>query len=189
MGFAERGRILRRLADLIGERGEDLAMADTTDVGKPISDSRGMDVPRAAANFRFFADHARVSTSELSMDSGHHAYLAFEAAGVRGGGDCAAELPLMLETWKVAPALVWDNAVILKPAENTPSSGTILARLAREADMLPGTQRRARLRPRLREPDPDGVRRGRPHYLHRRVGHGPGFARAAAADLVPVSLG
>ena len=65
MGFAERGRILHRLTDLIEERAEDLAMAVTTDMGKPIADSMGKDLPRAAANLHFFADDARLSTSEL----------------------------------------------------------------------------------------------------------------------------
>ena len=72
MGFAERGALLQRFADLIVANAGELALADTTDMGKPISESRGNDVPRAAANFRFFADHARLATAEaLPMDSGH----------------------------------------------------------------------------------------------------------------------
>jgi aminomuconate-semialdehyde/2-hydroxymuconate-6-semialdehyde dehydrogenase len=73
MGFAERGALLHRFAALIEANADALALADTTDMGKPISDSRGKDVPRAAANYRFFADHARLATGEtLPMDSGHH---------------------------------------------------------------------------------------------------------------------
>jgi aminomuconate-semialdehyde/2-hydroxymuconate-6-semialdehyde dehydrogenase len=138
MGHAERGRILHRLADLIDQNADELGMADTRDMGKPITQSRGNDVPRAASNFRFFADHARLATADtLPMDSGHHAYTRFEAAGVVAA-IAPWNFPLMLETWKIAPALAWGNTVVLKPAEDTPASATILARLALEAGMPPG---------------------------------------------------
>lgn len=138
MGFAERGMILHRLADLMEEHGDELALADTRDMGKPISQSRGNDIPRSATNFRFFADHARLSTGEvLPMDSGHHTYTRFDPAGVVAA-IAPWNFPLMLETWKVAPALAWGNTVVLKPAEDTPTSATILARLAIEAGMPPG---------------------------------------------------
>ncbi|WP_339155635.1 aldehyde dehydrogenase [Actinomadura luteofluorescens] len=138
MGYAERGAILHRLADLIEANLDDLAMADTTDMGKPISDTRGKDVPRSAYNFRFFADHARLSAAEaLPMDSGHHAYTRFEPAGVVAA-IAPWNFPLMLETWKIAPALAWGNTVVLKPAEQTPASAALLARLALEAGMPPG---------------------------------------------------
>ena len=138
MGTAERGRILHRLADLIEAHADDLGLADTRDMGKPITQSRGNDAPRAAANFRFFADHARLSTAELlPMDSGHHTYTRYEPAGVVAA-IAPWNFPLMLETWKVAPALAWGNTVVLKPAEGTPASATILARLAAEAGMPSG---------------------------------------------------
>ncbi|TDE35335.1 aldehyde dehydrogenase [Actinomadura sp. 6K520] len=138
MGFAERGAILHRLADLVEANLHDLAMADTTDMGKPIADTRSKDVPRSAANFRFFADHARLSSAEtLPMDSGHHAYTRYEPAGVVAA-IAPWNFPLMLETWKVAPALAWGNTVVLKPAEQTPASAALLARLALEAGMPPG---------------------------------------------------
>jgi aminomuconate-semialdehyde/2-hydroxymuconate-6-semialdehyde dehydrogenase len=138
MGFAERGALIHRLADLIGEHADELAMADTRDMGKPVSDAKGKDVPRAAQNFRFFADHARLATAEtLPMDSGHHAYTRYEPAGVVAAV-APWNFPLMLESWKVAPALAWGNTVVLKPAEDTPASATILARLALEAGIPPG---------------------------------------------------
>ena len=138
MGFAERGAILHRLADLIMARGGDLALRDTTDMGKPISDSAGNDVPRSAHNFRFFADHARLVTAEtLPMDTGHHAYTRFEPAGVVAA-IAPWNFPLMLATWKIAPALAWGNTVVLKPAEDTPSSVALLAMLALEAGFPPG---------------------------------------------------
>jgi aminomuconate-semialdehyde/2-hydroxymuconate-6-semialdehyde dehydrogenase len=138
MGFGERGAILHRLADLITDHADELALADTTDMGKPLADSRGNDIPRSAMNFRFFADHARLATADaLPMDTGHHAYTRFEAAGVVVA-IAPWNFPLMLETWKIAPALAWGNTVVLKPAEDTPTSATILARLALEAGMPAG---------------------------------------------------
>ncbi|MFJ8026179.1 aldehyde dehydrogenase [Streptomyces sp. NPDC096311] len=138
MGAAERGRILHRFADLIEAHADELGMADTQDMGKPITQSRGNDVPRTAANFRFFADHARLSTSEAyPMDTGHHAYTRFDPAGVVAA-IAPWNFPMMLESWKVAPALAWGNTVVLKPAEDTPVSATLLARLALEAGMPPG---------------------------------------------------
>jgi aminomuconate-semialdehyde/2-hydroxymuconate-6-semialdehyde dehydrogenase len=83
MGYAERGALLHRFADLIEANAELLALADSTDMGKPVSDARTRDVPRTAANYRFFADHARLATGDvLPMDTGHHAYTRFEPAGV-----------------------------------------------------------------------------------------------------------
>jgi len=138
MGFAERGALIHRLADLITEHADELAMADTRDMGKPVSDAKGKDVPRTAQNFRFFADHARLATAEtLPMDTGHHAYTRYEPAGVVAAV-APWNFPLMLESWKVAPALAWGNTVVLKPAEDTPASATILARLALEAGIPPG---------------------------------------------------
>src|SRR5580704_10316390 len=138
LGYAERGALLHRFADLIVANADALGLADTTDMGKPISDSLGQDVPRAAMNYRFFADHARLATADvLPMDSGHHAYTRFEPAGVVAA-IAPWNFPLMLESWKVAPALAWGNAVVLKPAEDTPASATLLARLALEAGLPPG---------------------------------------------------
>ena len=138
MGFAERGALIHRFADLLAEHTDELAMADTRDMGKPISDAKGKDVPRAAQNFRFFADHARLAMAEtMPMDTGHHAYTRYEPAGVVAAV-APWNFPLMLESWKVAPALAWGNTVVLKPAEDTPASATIMARLALEAGIPPG---------------------------------------------------
>lgn len=189
LGFAERGAILHRFTDAIEANADELAAADTRDMGKPIGQSRDNDVPRAAANIRFFADHARLSAADaLPSDTGHHVYSRFEPAGVVAA-IAPWNFPLMLETWKVAPALAWGNTVVLKPAEDTPASATLLARLALESGMPPGVL----------------------NVLH---GHGPGsagealsrhagvdritftgesgtgriIAAAAAANLVPISL-
>lgn len=138
MGFGERGAIIHRLADLIEEHIEELAHADCSDMGKPLSSMRIKDVPRAAQNFRFFADHARMAVAETyPMDTGHHAYSRYEPAGVVAA-IAPWNFPLMLETWKIAPALAWGNTVVLKPAEDTPASATIMARLATEAGVPDG---------------------------------------------------
>jgi len=138
MGFRERGAILHRLAGLVEEHREQLAHADTSDMGKPIADMRNADIPRTAENLRFFADHARLGTGEVyPMDSGHHAYTRHEPAGVVAA-IAPWNFPLMLESWKVAPALAWGNTVVLKPAEQSPASATLLALLALEAGLPPG---------------------------------------------------
>ena len=137
MGYEKRQAILHRLADLMDEHAGELAMADTRDMGKPITQARH-DVNRSSWNVRFFADHARLSMSETyPMDSGHHAYARFDPAGV-AVAISPWNFPLMLGTWKVAPALAWGNTVVMKPAEDTPVSATIWARLALEAGLPPG---------------------------------------------------
>ncbi|MBI4943776.1 MAG: aldehyde dehydrogenase [Actinobacteria bacterium] len=137
MGFDKRHQLIHRLADLMEEHADELATADTRDMGKPITQARH-DVARSVWNFRFFADHARMSTADTyPMDSGHHAYTRWDPAGVVVAIS-PWNFPLMMSTWKVAPALAWGNTVVLKPAEDTPTSATILGRLAIEAGLPPG---------------------------------------------------
>ncbi|MEV5318343.1 aldehyde dehydrogenase [Streptomyces sp. NPDC052687] len=138
MGHAARGRILHRLAALIEEHAAELATADSRDMGRPHAQALAKDVPRAAANFRFFADHARLTAAEhLPADNGTHVYTRYEPAGVVAA-IAPWNFPLMLESWKIAPALAHGNTVVLKPAEQSPVSATLLARLALEAGMPPG---------------------------------------------------
>ncbi|BCB89499.1 aldehyde dehydrogenase [Phytohabitans suffuscus] len=189
MGFAERGAILHRLADLVEAHADELGGADTADMGKPLRDSRGNDVPRSALNFRFFADHARLSTGDaLPMDSGHHAYTRFEPAGVVAA-IAPWNFPLMLETWKIAPALAWGNTVVLKPAEDTPASASILARLALEAGVPAGVLNVVH----GYGPDSAGQALTEDPRVDRitftgESGTGRAISRAAAANLTPVSL-
>ena len=137
MGYEKRQAIMHRLADLMDEHADELAMADTRDMGKPIVQAHH-DVARSSWNVRFFADHARMSPSEAyPMDSGHHAYARFDPVGV-AVAISPWNFPLMLGTWKVMPALAWGNTVVWKPAEDTPVSATIVGRLALEAGMPPG---------------------------------------------------
>jgi len=189
MGFAQRGKLIHAFADLIDSHAHELAMADTRDMGKPITDALAKDAPRTAQNFRFFADHARLVTSEaLPMDSGHHAYALYQPAGVVAA-IAPWNFPMMLESWKVAPALAWGNTVVLKPAEDTPASATLLARLALEAGLPPGVFNV------VHGFGPNAV--GSALTEHRGVdritftgesGTGRAIARAASANLVPVSL-
>ncbi|MCU0265554.1 MAG: aldehyde dehydrogenase [Actinomycetia bacterium] len=137
MGYEKRQSLIHRLAALMEQHADELAGADTRDMGKPTTQAHH-DVARSAWNFRFFADHARISAAEAyPMDSGHHAYSRFDPAGVVSA-IAPWNFPLMLETWKVAPALAWGNTVVLKPAEDTPVSGAVLGRLAIEAGLPPG---------------------------------------------------
>jgi aminomuconate-semialdehyde/2-hydroxymuconate-6-semialdehyde dehydrogenase len=138
MSTEERGRVLHALADLIDRHADELARLDTTDMGKPITQARGKDLPRAAHNFRFFADYARyVEDESIPTSTGHHVYTRYEPAGVVAA-IAPWNFPLMLETWKVAPALAFGNTVVLKPAEQAPASGSRLGELAAEAGFPPG---------------------------------------------------
>ena len=137
MGYEKRQKILHRLADLMDEHAQELALADTRDMGKPVTQALH-DVARSSWNVRFFADHARLSMADTyPMDSGHHAYSVHDPAGVVVA-IAPWNFPLMMSTWKVAPALAWGNTVVLKPAEDTPASATIWARLALEAGVPEG---------------------------------------------------
>ncbi|WP_207083714.1 aldehyde dehydrogenase [Nocardioides sp. S5] len=188
MGYGERQGLLHRLADAMEASADELAAADSRDMGKPLNQCHH-DVARAAMNFRFFADHAKMATAEaLPMDTGHHAYTRFEAAGVVVA-IAPWNFPLMLESWKVAPALAWGNTVVLKPAEDTPTSATIMARLALEAGLPPGVLNvvhgygadsvGAAL---TEDPRVDRI------TFTGETGTGKIISRAASANLTPVSL-
>jgi aminomuconate-semialdehyde/2-hydroxymuconate-6-semialdehyde dehydrogenase len=188
MGFEKRQAILHRLADLMEIHADELALADTHDMGKPVSQARH-DVARSAWNVRFFADHARLSMADTyPMDSGHHAYSLYDPVGVVVAIS-PWNFPLMLGTWKVAPALAWGNTVVMKPAEDTPVSATIWARLALEAGLPPGVlnivhgygpeSAGAAL---TSHPDVDRI------TFTGESGTGKVISRAASAHLVPVSL-
>jgi aminomuconate-semialdehyde/2-hydroxymuconate-6-semialdehyde dehydrogenase len=189
LGYERRGRLLHRLGELIEANLDDLARADTTDMGKPISVMREADVPRAAHNFHFFADHARMRPSEVfPMDSGHHAYVRYDPAGVVAA-IAPWNFPLMLETWKIAPALAWGNTVVLKPAEDSPASATLLAGLAMEAGLPEGVLNVVH----GFGPDAAGQWLTESPAVDRitftgESATGRAIARAAAGNLVPVSL-
>lgn len=134
----ERFRILNRIAEGIESRLELLALAESIDNGKPLSLARQMDIPRAAANFRFFATAAMQFASEShDMPGVALNYTLRQPIGVVG---CISpwNLPLYLFTWKIAPALAAGNTVVAKPSEITPMTAFLLSEICMEAGLPPG---------------------------------------------------
>jgi aminomuconate-semialdehyde/2-hydroxymuconate-6-semialdehyde dehydrogenase len=137
MSTTERRKLLHALADRIDANADELALLETRDCGKPLRESRGHDMPRAASNFRFFADYADLAGNEAYPTVEHHAYTLYPPAGV-AVAISPWNFPLMLASWKVAPALAFGNTVVLKPAEQSPMTASRLGELALEAGFPPG---------------------------------------------------
>jgi aminomuconate-semialdehyde/2-hydroxymuconate-6-semialdehyde dehydrogenase len=137
-GSEARARWLHALAELVAARAEQLALAESADTGKPLSLARDVDIPRVAANLRFFAAAATQFASESHPmgDAGVNFTLR-EPLGIVG---CISpwNLPLYLLTWKIAPALAAGNCVIAKPSELTPVTAGLFAELCMEAGLPPG---------------------------------------------------
>ncbi len=134
----ERFKILNRIAELIDENLDALALAETNDNGKPLSLSKRVDIPRASSNFRFFATGLlHFSTESHHMEDKAINYTLRQPIGVVG---CISpwNLPLYLFTWKIAPALAAGNCVIAKPSEVTPMTGYLLSIICREAGLPAG---------------------------------------------------
>ncbi|HCX24854.1 MAG: 2-hydroxymuconic semialdehyde dehydrogenase [Flammeovirgaceae bacterium] len=134
----ERSRYLLKISDLIESNLDRLAEAESLDNGKPVSLARSVDIPRAAANFRFFASAiVNESTQAHVMEGVAVNYTRRAPLGVVG---CISpwNLPLYLLTWKIAPALATGNCVIAKPSEITPYTAYLLSELIQEADLPPG---------------------------------------------------
>ena len=129
---------MHRLADLIDSNGDELARLESIDQGKPRSLARDLEIPRAAANLRFFADAVRQTRSEF-YDLGTQG-LNYTLRRPRGVAACISpwNLPLYLMTWKLAPALATGNTVVAKPSEETPLTAHRFAELAVEAGLPPG---------------------------------------------------
>lgn len=144
---ADRSKILHRAADLIERELEALARAESIDTGKPIRLARAMDIPRAAANFRFFAGAVLHTRSDLHrMDvpgaPGDHGaaainYTLRQPLGIVGLIS-PWNLPLYLLSWKIAPAIAVGNTCVCKPSELTPVTAHMLASLLNEAGLPPG---------------------------------------------------
>jgi 5-carboxymethyl-2-hydroxymuconic-semialdehyde dehydrogenase len=132
-----RARILNRIADAIEARAQRIAALETFDTGLPITQARGQ-AARAAENFRFFADMA-VTLHEDAFRSGtqQFGYVIRRPAGV-AGLITPWNTPFMLETWKLAPALASGCTVVLKPAEWTPLSASLLPEIMAEAGLPDG---------------------------------------------------
>src|SRR4051794_17055651 len=126
----ERGKYLFRIARLIQERARELAVVETLDGGKPIRESRDVDVPLAAAHFFSYAGWA---------DKLPYAFAgrAFQPRGVVGQV-VPWNFPLLMAAWKLAPALTCGNTAVLKPAETTPLTALLLAEIVQEAGVPDG---------------------------------------------------
>ena len=141
-GVRERAARLHKVADAIEARFDCLVAAEVADTGKPISLASRLDVPRAAANFRTFADlikMAGVESFHTETPDGKTAlnYAVRKPLGVVGI-ITPWNLPLLLLTWKVAPALACGNTVVVKPSEETPATATLLAEVMQEAGIPNG---------------------------------------------------
>ena len=134
----ERFNILNRIATLIDEHLDELALAETTDTGKPLWVSKRIDIPRASANLRFFATGIMHFAAEShTMENRAINYTLRQPIGIVG---CISpwNLPLYLFTWKIAPALAAGNCVIAKPSEVTPVTAFLLSRLCASAGLPAG---------------------------------------------------
>lgn len=134
---AERARLLHAIADGVEKRIEELAIVETTDNGALLRSHRRGVMPRVAHNFRFFADWLLTLEHEGFETRGHANQVSWDPAG-----PCVLitpwNAPLMLATWKVAPALAAGNTVVLKPAEWSPLTASLLADIAAEAGLPAG---------------------------------------------------
>jgi aminomuconate-semialdehyde/2-hydroxymuconate-6-semialdehyde dehydrogenase len=142
IGIRERAARLHSVADAIEKRFDCFVQAEVADTGKPVALASRLDVPRAAANFRVFADLIKMSGLEsfqTETPDGTNAlnYAVRKPLGVVGV-ITPWNLPLLLLTWKVAPALACGNAVVVKPSEETPATATLLAEAMQDAEIPHG---------------------------------------------------
>ena len=138
MGAAERGRLLWRIADLLMQHADEVARIETLDNGKPIFESRQVDIPLVAEIFQYYAGWATKLTGEtIPARPGAFTYTLREPVGVVAA-IVPWNFPLLLAAWKMAPALAAGNTLILKPSSNTPLSALRFADLAREAGLPDG---------------------------------------------------
>jgi aminomuconate-semialdehyde/2-hydroxymuconate-6-semialdehyde dehydrogenase len=134
---AERARILHAIADGVEARVEDLARVETTDNGSLLRSHRRGVMPRVAANFRFFADQLLRLGHDDFRTRGHNNHVSWDPAGVTAV-ITPWNAPLMLATWRVAPALAAGNTVVLKPPEWAPLTASLLADIAAGAGLPDG---------------------------------------------------
>lgn len=127
---SERGKYLFRIARLIQENARELAIIESMDGGKPIRESRDIDIPLVAAHFFYYAGWA---------DKLHYAFPGRSASPVGVAAQVIPwNFPLLMAAWKIAPALACGNTVVLKPAETTPLTALKLAEILQEAELPPG---------------------------------------------------
>jgi aldehyde dehydrogenase (NAD+) len=130
MPGAERAKYIFRIARLVQERSRELAVLESLDNGKPIKESRDVDVPTAAAHFFYHAGWAdKLGYAGYGPDP--------RPLGV-AGQVIPWNFPLLMASWKIAPALACGNTVVLKPAETTPLTALVLAEICQQAELPPG---------------------------------------------------
>jgi aldehyde dehydrogenase len=184
---ATRSNVLLRIADRLEQNLELLAYAETVDNGKPIRETLNADIPLTVDHFRYFAGALRAQEGGISeIDGNTMAYHIQEPLGVVGQ-IIPWNFPILMAAWKLAPALAAGNAVVLKPAENTPISILVLAELI--ADLLPAGV--------LNIVNGYGREAGMPLATSKRIAKiaftgstatGRVIAQAAASNLIPATL-
>jgi len=130
LSAADRGKYIFRIARILQERAREFAVIESLDGGKPIRESRDIDIPLSAAHFFYYAGWA---------DKLEYAFPGRNAVSLGVAGQIIPwNFPLLMAAWKIAPALACGNTVVLKPAETTPLTAMKLAEVIRDADLPPG---------------------------------------------------
>ena len=138
MSARERGRLVRKLGDRLLERADEVARLETLHNGKPISESRQIEIPASAECFEYYGGWSdKVMGETIPVKGNHLTYTLREPIGVVAA-IVPWNFPLLLASWKVAPALACGNTVILKPASQTPLTALALAEIAVEVGLPPG---------------------------------------------------
>lgn len=193
MTVEQRCKLLHAVADEMMRRHADFVRAELLDTGMPAYFAQNVDVPRGAANFRVFADLFRNVPTESFVTDTHDGGKAVNYAlrAPRGviAVVCPWNLPLLLMTWKVGPALACGNTVIVKPSEETPSTATLLAEVMRDVGVPEGVYNVVHgFGPNsagaflTEHPDVDGI------TFTGETGTGEAIMRAAATGVRPVSF-
>jgi aldehyde dehydrogenase (NAD+) len=138
MSARERGRLVRKVGERLLERADEVARLETLHNGKPISESRNIEIPAAAECFEYFGGWSdKVMGETIPVKGNHLTYTLREPIGVVAA-IVPWNFPLLLAAWKVAPALACGNTVILKPASQTPLTALALGEIAVEIGLPPG---------------------------------------------------
>jgi aldehyde dehydrogenase (NAD+) len=138
LSATQRGRLLYRLADLMEANINELARLETLDNGKPLSDSLNADLPLSIACYRYYAGWAdKIQGKTIPINGPYFCYTRHEPVGVVGQ-IIPWNFPLLMQAWKLGPALAAGNTVVMKPAEQTPLTALRVGELIIEAGFPPG---------------------------------------------------
>src|SRR6185436_8980158 len=138
MSARERGRLVRKLGERLMERADEVARLETIHNGKPISESRHIEIPASAECFEYYGGWSdKVMGETIPVKGNHLTYTLREPIGVVAA-IVPWNFPLLLAAWKIAPALACGNVVILKPASETPLTALALGEIAVEVGLPPG---------------------------------------------------